>query len=52
VGGSESIELSALGSAAVDVATTSLSSVPVRMEYYAEMPSSKGVLEMMDILYP
>lgn len=52
VGGSGRFELTALGSAEVDVVTTNLSSVPVRMEYYAEMDSYLGVIEMMDILYP
>lgn len=52
VGGSESFNLTALGSAEVDVVTTNLSSVPVKMEYYAEMDSYLGVIEMMDILYP
>ena len=52
VGASDSFELAALGSTDVDVAVTNLSSVPVRIEYYAEMNSSLGVREMMDILYP
>jgi hypothetical protein len=52
VGASEKFDLAALGSAEVDVATGSLSSEPVRIEYFAEMDSYVGVTEMMDILYP
>jgi len=52
VGKSGSFELPALGSANVDLVTTNLTSVPVKMEYYVEMPSTKSVPEMMDILYP
>ena len=52
VGASEIFELAALATADVDVAVTSLSSVPARIEYYAEMDYYLGVTEMMDILYP
>ena len=51
IGKSERFELPALGSAEVDVVTTNLTSVPVRMEYYVEMPLISAP-EMMDILYP
>ena len=52
VGGSGPFDLVALGSAEVDVVTTNMSSVPVRTEYFVEMPSSMGVIEMMGLLYP
>jgi hypothetical protein len=52
IGGSGPFELPALGSADVDVATLNLSSVPVRMEYYVEMPFTMGVEDMMNVLYP
>lgn len=52
VGASESFELSALASADMDVTVTNLSSVPMRIEYFVEMNSSLGVMEMLDILYP
>jgi hypothetical protein len=52
VGKSGPFVLPALGSADVDLVTNNLTSVPVRMEYYVEMPSSLSVGEMMDILYP
>ncbi|MHC1781261.1 MAG: hypothetical protein AB9891_00635 [Anaerolineaceae bacterium] len=52
VGKSGPFVLPALGSAEVELVTNNLTSVPARMEYYVEMPSSIGVTEMMDILYP
>jgi hypothetical protein len=52
MGASGSFELAPLGSSEVDVATGNLSSVPVRIDYYVEINSSLGVIEMMDILYP
>ena len=52
IGGSGPFELPALGSADVDVATINLSSVPVRMEYYVEMPFTMGVVDMMNVISP
>ena len=52
IGGSGPFELPALGSADVDVATTNLSSVPVRMEYYVEMPFTMSVVDMMNVISP
>jgi hypothetical protein len=52
VGKSGPFELPALGSTDVDLVTNNLTSVPVKREYYVEMPSTMSVPEMMDILYP
>jgi hypothetical protein len=52
IGGSGPFELPALGSADVDVLTLNLSSVPVRMEYYVEMPFTMSVVDMINVLYP
>lgn len=52
IGKSGPFVLPALGSAEVDLVTTNLTSIPVKREYYVEMPSTMSVPEMMDILYP
>jgi hypothetical protein len=52
VGKSAAFELPALGSANADVMALYLSAEPVKVDYFVEMPATKDITDMMNILAP